>query len=390
MYYNLVQSLKRRLVLELRDSFQKHPVYRKIVPFIQNRFSFTERPQFGIVVKSSTANKVQWAPDNFIGTVQSHVMLAFVGQAVFPLEWVREDLLCLENNNGAMPTAPGVYYMEILSAPTHPGESGFFVLDPLLTVRDEAVLRFQSGLEDEIQLQQLPVANTLRLWENGHYLLIEGTDYEANGSQITLLQVHGADSRITADYRYAADSVGPIPFTWNTSDTKTLPGVVLAFGKRAEAGQKVAIVVYQDRVDTANAFGGKFEANFDLDVIARDNTQMEELADITIMYLWGEKKAVLGREGIEVLDVSMGGETEEVYDETGDSYFYQASLSVQLRADWELHVPLPLVLSRVTQITSTGDTDPTAASGIQAATSDMFFATNPVLTDRKNDFERIS
>lgn len=390
MYYNLVQSLKRRLILELRESFSRHPVYRKIVPFIQNRFNFTERPQFGLVVKSSSANKVQWAPDNFIGTVQSRVMLAHVGQAVFPLEWVREDLLCVEHNNGVFPSAPGVYFMEILSAPANPSEQGFFVLDPLLTVHDEAVLRFQSGLEQVVQLQQEPVANTLRLWENGRHLLIEGTDFTANGSEITLQRTFSPESRLTADYRYAVESIGPIPFSWNTSDTSTIPGVVMAFGKRAETGQRVAIVVYQDRVDTAEAFGGKFEASFDFDVVARDSIQMEELADLSIMYLWGEKKPVLEREGIEVLDVSMGGEAEELYDETGDDYFYQATISVQLRADWEIHVPLPLTISRATDVTPEGDTDPLAPTGIQVATSDMFFATYPILADRNNDFERIA
>lgn len=389
MYYNLVQSLKRRLILELRDSFTRHPVYRKIVPFIQNRFNFTERPQFGLVVKSSTANKVQWAPDNFLGTVRSHVMLAYVGQAVFPLEWVREDLLCIERTGG-MPTAPGVYFLEILTAPPLPGEPGYFVLDPLLTVVDEAVLRFQSGIEQEVVLQQIPVAGTLRLWVNGRDLLREGTDFTVSGNIITLLRNFSPNAQLTADYRYADESVGPVPFFWNTSNNEILPGVVLAFGKRAEAGQKVAIVVYQDRVDTAEAFGGKFEANFDFDVIARDATQMEELADLSIMYLWGEKKTVLEREGIEVLDVSMGGETEELYDETGDDYFYQATISVQLRADWEIHVPLPLTLSRVTDVTAEGDANPLAPTGIQVATSDVFFATNPILADRNDDFERIS
>lgn len=392
MYYYLVSALKRRLILELKDSFSFHPVYRKITPFIQNRFAFAERPQFGVVVKGSSANKVQFSPDNYVGTIESHVMLAYVGQPSYPIEWVREDLEYVRVNG--MTTLPGVYYFEVLEAPTNPNEPGYFALDPLLTVTDEAVLRFQSGIERTGQLQQKPVNKTLRLYLNNRFLLIEGHDYEIdyiNGNgQIDFLAQFAPNDRVTADYRYAAPSVGPLPFYWNTADFKTLPGIVMAFGKRAEKGQKVAVVVYQDRVDTARAFGGKFEATFDVQAIARDSTQMEEIADLVVMYLWGQKKEILEQEGIEILDVSIGGESEEPADETGDEYYYEASLSVQLRADWEIHVPLPLTISRATPTTQEGDLDPNARSALQMVQSELFYLTHPVVVGRNNDYERIT
>lgn len=383
MFYYLVGALKRRLILELKDSFSFHPVYRKIVPFVQNRFAFDERPQFGIVVKGSSANKVQFSPNNFVGTIESHVMLAYVGQPAYPIEWVREDLEVVTTHG--MPTLPGVYYLEILSAPTNPNEPGFFVLDPLLTVTDEAMLLMQSGVEREAQLQQVPVQKTLRIYVNNRFPLNEGTDYTVdytNGAIQLLLHLSPND-RLTADYRYAAPSVGPIEFFWNTADFKTLPGVVMAFGKRAEKGQKVAIVIYQHRADTAQAFGGKFEANFDVDVVARDTTQMEEIADLTVMYLWGQKKDRLEQEGIEVVDVSIGGEAEDPADETGDEFFYTASLSIQLRADWEIHVPLPLTVSRVTPTTPAGQ------PAIREVQNELFFLTHPIVVGRNNDYERI-
>jgi hypothetical protein len=198
---------------------------------------------------------------------------------------------------------------------------------------------------------------------------------------------------VTADYRYAAPSLGPVQFQWNTSDTTTIPGVVLAFGKRASVGNKVAVVVYQDQVDTANAFGGKFEASFDLDVIvANDSTQMEEIVDLSIMYLWGQKKSNLELEGIEIIDISIGGEAEDTYDETADTYYYSASISLQLRADWEIHVPLPLTISRVTPTTPQIDksNDPTKTTIVGEGPTSLYFATVPVLAGRNNNFERIS
>jgi hypothetical protein len=379
VYYYLVQALKRRLILELQDSFSSHPIYRKLVPYIQNKFSFDERPQYGIVVTGSSTNKVQFDPSNFIGMVQSYVMLAKAGgQTVFPLEWVREDQARLKRNQGYMPTPPGVYYMEILSAPTNPVEEGFFALDPLLTVTNEPVVLLTPGLDIEGQLQNEPVPGTLRVYQNRTYLMTEGVDYTLGShGQLTFPGIFPEGTLITADYRYAQPSVGPVPFKWNTADTKTLPGIVLAFGKRAEAGQKVAVVVYDERVSTAQAFGGKYEVNFDLDILARDPQQLEEISDLTNMYLWGEKKSSLEFEGIEVLDVSMGGEGEEPIDETGENFQYTANVSVQLRADWEIHVPLPLTISKVD------------SHDMRPVTQDLFFKTFPIFADRNSDFERI-
>lgn len=385
MYYYLVGALKRRVVVELRESFSRHPLYSKLVPFIQNKYAFTERPQFGIVVKGASANKVALSGDNFMGTIESHVMLTNVGPPAHPIEWVREDLARVRANNDVFPLAPGIYYVEILQAPDNPQDPGKYVIDPLLTVTDEAVLRFDSGIEREAQLQNVPAPNTLRLWLNRNTLLKEGTDYTVDyrTGAISLSVRTAPTSVLTADYRYPVPSIGPIDFYWNKSDHTTLPGVILAFGKRAQVGDKVAVVVYGDRVEAAKAYGGKFEVSFDLDVISQDPNQMEEISDLVVMYLWGERRDALATEGIEIVDISMGGEAEETYDETGDTYYYNASISLQLRADWEIHFPLPLVISKVTQ-------EPTAnTEGIQQVLSPLYYATRPIIPTRNNDYERI-
>lgn len=327
-------------------------------------------------MKGSSVNKVALSSDNFLGVVQSRVMLAHVGQTVYPLEWVREDLKVVQKQG--MPTLPGVYYLEVLTAPTNPGELGYFAVDPLLTASDRPVLMFQTGIEREAQLEQIPVRNTLRLWENRNYLLKEGSDYtiDYETGAIQLRATFGPNSTLSADFRYAGTSLGPIPFIWNSADMTTLPGVVLAFGKRAQVGDKVAIVVYEDRVDAAEAYGGKFEVGFDFDVIARDPMQMEEISDLAMMFLWAQKKSLLEFEGIEIVDVSMGGESEDVADEVENYHFYTSSLSVQLRADWEMHVPIPLTISKMVPV-------------LNKVVSNVFFETAPVLVDRNDDYERI-
>jgi len=56
-------------------------------------------------------------------------------------------------------------------------------------------------------------------------------------------------------------------------------------------------------------------------------------------------------EGIEIKDVSLGGESEEVYDETGDDYFYNSSFSVTVETDWSIHVPLTLMIRQAAPLT---------------------------------------
>lgn len=329
-------------------------------------------------------------------------MLAYLKHPVYPLEWVREDLNCVRENHDKMPTPPGIYYIEVLRVPENAQDQGLYIIDPLLTITDEPILHFLTGIERQASFQHKPVKGTVRLWQNRHYLLVEGVDYSVDyfSQQITFLSSFEPNAYVTADYRYAAPSIGPQPFTWNVADFKTLHGIVLAWGKRAKVGDKVAVVVYPDRVEAANAYGGRFDTTFELDVISQDTNQMEEIADLVTMFLWGEKRPILSIEGIEITNMTMGGESEEPYDEAADLNYYIASLSVEIQADWELHLPLPLTISRIAPRGGNGPNgnDPGGLAGTLAGFSpvqpgpanNLFFQTVPVIAGRNNNYERIT
>jgi len=399
LYFQLTGAIKRRILLELKDSFSKHPIYNKIVPFIQDKYSFQERPQYGIVLKGSSGNKTSLSADNYLGELNSHVMLCFYGTPAYPIEWVREDDAVLKANNGVMPTEPGVYYMEILKVPENASDYGEFIIDPLIDAIQEPVLLFTSGIETVARLQNTPVQGTVRLYDNGRYMLKEGVDYNVNyvTNDIQFLTTFNQGARVTADYRYTVPSIGPVAFHWNTADFRTLPGVVLAFGKRAKVKDTVAIVVTKHRVATARAFGGKWDFTLELDVIAQDPIQREEITDWAAMYLWAEKRPILSNEGIELTEVSMGGESEEPMDETGDIIMYSASLSIQVQSDWEMHLPIPFTISKVQPVipgpnvvgTVPDPSDPTSSAGLIATANNLVFATLPLFQGRNNDFERI-
>jgi hypothetical protein len=60
-----------------------------------------------------------------------------------------------------------------------------------------------------------------------------------------------------------------------------------------------------------------------------------------------ERQNDLGFLGIELLDISPGGESEEVYNEATDDYFYDSTISLSLRVDWESYIPLPIEVEAI-------------------------------------------
>jgi len=98
-----------RFIQELRDFWATHPKYQDLPENIQGKYSFENRPQYGIVLKTGAANRVQLAADNFVGTGQSYINLARIpGFNGTSCEWVREDALAIQANRGRFPTPPGV------------------------------------------------------------------------------------------------------------------------------------------------------------------------------------------------------------------------------------------------------------------------------------------
>jgi hypothetical protein len=352
VYYRMTEQVKRRLIQTLRDFWSVQPQYPDLTDHIQGKYSFRERPQYAIILKTSSANQVQLSADNYVGTVQSHVMLARVGD--YPglsIEWVREDQLAIQRNGGSFPSAPGVYYIEVVKAPDpippYDKEDAFqFYVDPLLEANDETLTKVD---DLTYQTQNPVVAGSMRLYEMpGAIQLVEGINYtlDPDTGVVTLTNPVPRNGSLSADYRYAAPSTGPYPIVQMQANHTAIPGAVLAFGRRVQAGDRLAVVVTASRESTALEYGGRWEISIDFDVVARDVYAQQEIVDLTVMYLWGIARSRLSGEGIEISSVNMGGESEEAYDENADDYYYNASISVQLQADWSIHVPLAATIRR--------------------------------------------
>ena len=334
MYFQLTESIKRRIILELRRYWQYHPKYPELVDNIQGKYAFSERPQYGIIVKVSGGNRVDMSADNFRGIVRSYVFLTKTNNKPgLALEWVREDSRAIQNNNGIFPSSAGVYYIDLT-------EDNEFYVDPLLDVRDEILERVTNT---EWKLSQKPLKNTVKLHEMPSAArLFEGTDYTIDYTTkvITLTNPVTKGRHLVADYRYPAESTGPFTIIENRANTTAIPGVVLAFGRLCQKGDQMAVVVQESRQAASMEYGGRWEISLDCDIMARDIFAQQELVDRTLIYLWGIARSRMSREGLEMKDLSFGGESEEIYDETGDDYFFNANFTMTIEAEWSIYVPL--------------------------------------------------
>jgi hypothetical protein len=64
-------------------------------------------------------------------------------------------------------------------------------------------------------------------------------------------------------------------------------------------------------------------------------------------------------------------------------------LSVEIQADWEIHLPLPLTISRIAPKGGIADVEAGLSPVQMGPNNSLFFQTVPVLAGRNNAFERI-
>lgn len=342
------------MIQEIRYFWSKDPQYvDSLVPNIQGRFSFKERPQQAIVVKGGSANPFQFSADHYQGTIVSYCHLTKVyGKNGTSIEWVRENAVDIRKNNGDFPSPPGVYYVEVREEEVlvrgEPSNRLVFYVDPLLEVIDERATMLTSLLYEVASGSFHP--GSLRVYEMpGNIQYYEGINYNADSDtgQITLESPPPSGTYLSVDYRYTGTSVGPYPLPENGSNVEAIPGVVLAFGRRAYDGDIMAVVIGDRREEVAKEYGGKWEMSLDLDIMARDLYAQGEITDRTLMFMYTEARERLSREGIEITESSAGGEAEEVYDENGDDYYYTSSISISIMTDWCIQVPTGYKISRV-------------------------------------------
>lgn len=334
MFYQLTGYAKRKMISSLREFWANQPGYEFLVDSIQGKYSFKERPHHAIIVKAGGGDPLLLAADNKIGVMKSRSFLARVPNSpgVSAL-WVREDNLAV--GRGKFPSRPGAYFCEIT------GTNEMHV-DPLYDAPRERL----HPINQRATLRHLPVAQTLRVFELPSERRLEHQEYTLDEETGELTFTEAPPSQVSwyAEYKYPGESSGPWPLKPLHAVNKPIPGVVIAFGNKIPVGDRFAVVVTEDAQENYDVYGGQWEITLDLDVVATDVNEQEEIADRTAVYILGVLKTQLSDDGIELSRISLGGESEEIRDENGDDYFYNSSMSVTMTTNWEFYVPRPISL----------------------------------------------
>jgi len=249
--------------------------------------------------------------------------------------------------------AQGVYQVEITGGDPVLNKWEFMV-DALLD-KEDIFTKKAEGTETSFQTTHRPVyPGSLKIRENGNLMQelladnsnAETADYIVDYESGIITFVKSPDpilknSEVIANYRISGLSTGPftVPNS-NYAHNTAIPGVILAFGKGISQGDKHFVVIHKDREISALEYIGKWESNISLDVYAKDSVKVEEIIDMSTAYLNTYRKSQLDAEGIYLVDVNFGGESEEVFDEgTGDLY-YMGSVEYSFMTEWIMHQPV--------------------------------------------------
>jgi len=390
MFFYGSGALNDRLIEETRLLWSYHPRFRDdLVENIQGKYSFEQRPQRGIVIRTSSGSHRRLTWDNFQGHKTSYVVRAKT-DATKPglsIEFVRENSLAIQLNDGIFPSPPGIYiiditesevesvggFREFLPAGQFPTAdqvlTGFhrFVVSPKLSVINEGVEMVSPTVGFLEQGGYIP--DTLTLYElPSNWKLIEGVNFTADSEtgEITLTEPLPQGLTLSADYRYEGVKTGPFDIATDLAHFQAIPGAVLAFGRRITPGDQLAVVVTDIREFGVMEYGGRVDINVDVDLWARDIDDQREMLDLMFIWYEGVLRGRLSTEGIEIEEVSWGGETEEIYDQNAEDFFYGATVNLRVQTDWKIHEPLVGVFRRF----SLGSSDQLTAVALRSLDPD--------------------
>jgi hypothetical protein len=341
MYYHLSLAVRDRIIRELRSYWIDHPRYEDFAKNIQGKYSFDERPQYGMVVKTSGASNVVFSPNNFIGTVEGFVSLARVpNKTSGSIEWVKEDSFSERE--------AGVYIVSVYEPD---------LTDPSIREHDVYVQKYERIKEDspifisptEISLLDKPIEDSLRVIEFPSGRSLGLSEFILEDQTITLMETPSKAFRYVLHYTTKREQTGPFKVRPAMAYRNIIKGVNIIFGRRLRGGDEMAVIVSEKREEVAHEYGGRWDVSVDVDMIARDVHSQADIADSTAVWVWSTLRPRLSAMGLELSDVSLGGEAEEVYDDNGDDYFYTASISFTLQTDWFLHYPLVVPIQSISR-----------------------------------------
>jgi hypothetical protein len=351
-FTRLTNVVRNRLISEIRDFLTEHPRYNKVI--VTHKYPDIERPKDCVVVTSASADPVILSPSHFISHSVSHVFQARAeGHPGFLLNWIREDANAVQNGN-LVPA--GFYYLVVNNISTPEDGSGTKVeilVDPLLRIDNEILVQDSNGYRTRFRLVHYPIQeNSLEVYDTTVFpkvKLAEEMHYtvDIQSGWVTFSAPVGKEATVEAHYRYAGISVGPVTIRPLSSNNTLIPGVVLAFGEHFLRGDKSVVVVTKSREFAAEIYGGWWNINYGIDVVAQDPIESAKIGDYVLNMLWTVVRDKLAGEAIMISAVNHGGESEGLESETAQVFNHTNSISVGVSVEWEHQVPILKYLRKI-------------------------------------------
>lgn len=235
---------------------------------------------------------------------------------------------------------PGIYQVEIVGGNPEIHKYQFRVTS--LLERDELLIEEASGDEETFNLPDNNIhKGSVILYENDCVYPKEDLIVDYVNRSVTLLTKPLINSCLKVSYRVVGLPLGPFELPYfNTINNTAIPGITMAFGRSVQIGDIQYVIISRKREIVAKEFSGKWDMTFSVDAYSKDSYQVEEIADLTTTHLQVYRKSDLDAEGIALVTVNFGGESEQVFDEgTGDLY-YTGSVDFQFLTEWIMHQPL--------------------------------------------------
>ncbi|KKN13223.1 hypothetical protein LCGC14_1008530 [marine sediment metagenome] len=89
---------------------------------------------------------------------------------------------------------------------------------------------------------------------------------------------------------------------------------------------------------------GAWDQTFEVKIVAENEIDREEIADIVQVSLMGTRRMDLQQAGLFIKTMSTSGETEEKY---SNDYLYMVSISLDTRSEWKVHIPISDIIERI-------------------------------------------
>jgi len=89
---------------------------------------------------------------------------------------------------------------------------------------------------------------------------------------------------------------------------------------------------------------GAWDQTYEIKVVAESELDREEITDIVMPTLMGSRRQELMVAGVFIKGMRTSGEAEEPY---ANDYLYSTAISIDVRTEWKIHIPINNVCERI-------------------------------------------